>query len=160
MSSSTARKVHEPTKGMKDLGFDNDQHQKDLLDRIHLGDIESEILRQDDGTFVINTQEQYSFPWVYPQYKCMTWIRMSQDDYTMLIDDNIIDNDAVAHWTRNKQKQALIARLRHFANGFFIKQMICPTCVICRKRPTENLIGYQEIIDSWKHVMCFRDLFA
>ena len=177
MSSSTARKVHDPTKGMKDLGFDNDQHRQDLFDRIHSADVESqilrdvldrlqaggiasEILRHDDGSFVINTLEQYSFPWVYPQYKCMTWIKMSHDDYTLLIDDTIIGSDAVSHFTINGKKQALMARLRSFANGFFIKQMICPTCVICRKRPTKHLIGNQEMIDSQKHVMCFRDLFA
>ena len=101
---------------MKNLGFDNDQNQVDLFDMIKSGEIEYEFVQQDDGTGVFTTQKQYSFPYIFPHFKCMTWVVMFLDEYKLLTNDNDTDVERVTtcpavkntddgrarNWTNNK----------------------------------------------------------
>ena len=90
------------------------------------------------------------------------------DEYKLLTNDNTTDvarvpdttDGRARNWTNNKGKGDVMVRCRELANGFFIKQEICATCVICRKRPTTRLIGCQGIMYSEIHILCFQDAFA
>ena len=103
MSNFAARKIHEPTKGMKNFGFVYYQRQIELLDSIKSGDIKSDYGRRDDGTIVTTTQERCFIPYVFCQFKSMIWVSISIDDLTLLTNDNIINNEPVRDCINNKK---------------------------------------------------------